>query len=255
MALFRFFFPALLLFPVLVLGADPSTTERWQSRAGRGDGSLEPLTFRVDHPSPGVVETQLPGWGTAESRVRVELDAQGRLIRSRTDYLVPSLSSWYRADFLLTEVQPGAGPGGGDNLAFQRVWKNEVQEAKNLAWGPEFVEFSTLPFLLQIKLAGPPFETWGFKTYSSDIPGSMVVRILHTDAPLEVEKRYAYPRWLRERFGHRAVVLAELTATGDFKGGYPYPFYYAFTVGPQPKWIAAWGGNPKQPSFQWREER
>ncbi len=200
-----------------------------------------------------MVETLLPAQGTLQSRVRVELDARGGLIRSRTDYLVPPLSDWYRADFLLTEVQPGAGAGGGDNLAFQRVWKNEVQEAKNLVWGPNFAEFSTLPFLLEQKLARGDLEPWSFKTYSADIPGDMVVRFLSTDRPLDVEKRYLYPRWLREKVGTLPVFLAELTAVGDFKGAYPFPFYYAFLPGPAPRWVAAWGGSPDRPSFQWKE--
>lgn len=195
----------------------------------------------------------MPASGEPDSLVAVELDDAGNLIRSRTDYRAPSLAEWYRADFLLTEVQRGEGAGGGDNLAFQRVWKNEVQEAKNYPWGADFVEFSTLPFLLEKKLAQGVFDVWRFRTYSDDLPGEMEVRIRATDRPLEVERRYAYPRWLRERFDHRRVILAELTGLGDFKGAYPYPFYYAFTVGPQPEWIAAWGGSPQTPSFQWRE--
>lgn len=227
--------------------------ERWISRAGRGDGTFEALSFRVVRSPGNVVETLLPAEGTLESKVRVELDERGALVRSRTDYLVPSLSDWYRADFLLTEVQPGAGAGGADNLAFQRVWKNEVQEAKNLTWGPEFVEFSTLPFLIEKKLARGDFGSWGIKTYSADIPGDLVVRVFSTDRPLEVEKRYRYPRWLRERWGTKPVILAELTALGDFKGAYPFPFFYAFLPGPAPRWVAAWGGSPDQPSFQWKE--
>jgi hypothetical protein len=133
------------------------------------------------------------------------------------------------------------------------VWKNQVQEAKNLVWGPDFVEFSTLPFLLERKLVVASLEPWSFRSYSGDIPGTMQVRFLSTDRPLAVEARYEYPRWLRERFASRRVVLAELTAVGDFKGGYPYPFYYAFTPGPHHEWIAAWGGNPRSASFQWRD--
>lgn len=241
----------LWLLVTTTLGAE-STTELWNSRMGKGDGAFEAQSFRLVRNGEGVVETHLPARGNPQSTARVEM-AAGRLVRSRTDYLVPELSQWYRADFLLTEAQSGAGEGGRDNLAFQRVWKGEVQEAKNLAWGPEFVEFSTLPFLLEQKLSEGT-QDWSFRTYSADIPGDMRVRVQRTNHPLEVERRYAYPRWLRERLGNRTVMLAELTGLGDFKGAYPYPFYYAFTTGPSPEWIAAWGGNPRAPSFQWRED-
>lgn len=223
---------------------------------GRGDGRLEAQSFRVVR-SPAatgqIVQTLMPASGSLQSRVTVELDDEGNLIRSRAEYLSKDLADWYRADLLLTEVQRGAAEGGGDNLAFQRVWKNEVQEAKNLAWGPEFVEFSTLPFLLERRLARGDQATWRFQTYSSDIPGTMEVTFRVTDQPLAVESRYAYPRWLRERFGNRRVILAELNGVGDFKGAYPYPFYYAFTTGPHPEWLAAWGGSPQATSFQWEK--
>jgi len=244
---------ALILTGAGSLSAEPGDV--WQARLGRSDGRLEAQSYRLVQtttPTGVLVETRLPAHGDAESKVTVELDPDGRLLRSRTDYLTARLAEWYRADFLLTEVQPGAAKGGGDNLAFQRVWKNEVQEAKNLAWGSSFVEFSTLPFVLERRLAVGKREAWSFQIYSADIPGTMDVVVQVTDRPLGLETRYAYPRWFREHWSHRHVLVAQLTARGDFKGAYPYPFFYAFTDEPRPQWIAAWGGNPLEPSFQWR---
>lgn len=244
----------ILAFATWPLFGEPSGAgERWNSRLGRGNGVLEAQSFLVVRSASGV-ETRLPASGQPDSTVTVELDSGGNLVRSRTDYQSPSLADWYRADFLLTEVQRGEGPDGTDNLAFQRVWKNEVHEAKNYPWGDNFAEFSTLPFLLEKRLARGSLETWTFRTYSADIPGEMQVQIRLIDRPLDIERRYSYPRWLRERLSARRVLLAELNGVGDFKGAYPYPFYYAFTPGPRPEWIAAWGGSPQTPSFQWREE-
>lgn len=230
------------------LGALPAGETVWASALGRVDGTFVSETFRIVRTSGAggsVVETFSPARGPAASKVRVELDAGGHLVRSRTDYLDPQVASWFRADFLLTEVQPAER-----NLAFQRVWNNQVQDAKNLVWEPGFIEFSTLPFLLEARVARGDLSVWRFKTYSGDTPGTMEVTFTVTDRPLDAEKRYSYPRYLRERFGNRTVVLAALHAVGDFQAGYPFPFFYALTPGTG-TWVASWGGSPKETSFQW----
>ena len=229
-------------------GAQSSGTH-WTSVLGRADGTFVTETFRITQAPLGtgwVLETISPAQGRPSSQSRVELDGELHLVRSRTDYFDAELAEWYRADFLLTEVQPA-----DHNLAFQRVWKNQVQDAKNLVWEPDFVEFSTLPFVLERRVARGETGTFRFRTYSGDTPGTMEVTFQATDRPLDAEKRYRYPRYLRDRFGTRPVVLAALHAVGDFQGGYPFPFFYAFdrTSG---AWVAAWGGNPKETSFQWK---
>jgi hypothetical protein len=221
----------------------------WTSVLGRADGTFVTQTFRITTVPLGTgwaIETLSPSLGRPSSKARVELDADFHLVRSRTDYFDAELADWYRADFLLTEVQPA-----DHNLAFQRVWKNQVQDAKNLVWEPDFVEFSTLPFVLERRVSQGLLGTFRFRTYSGDTPGTMEVTFQTTDRPLDAEKRYLYPRYLRDRFGTRPVILAALHAVGDFQGGYPYPFFYAFDR-TSAAWVAAWGGNPRETSFQWK---
>jgi hypothetical protein len=244
----RFLLPLLCLCTAALGAQTPG--DRWTSVLGRVDGTFVTQTFRVTRTPAGpgwVFETVAPAAGTVSSLVRVEVDADLALVRSRTDYRDPQLAEWYRADFLLTEAQPAE-----KNLAFQRVWKNQVQEAKNLVWGSDFVEFSTLPFVLERRVTRGDLGPFRFRTYSGDTPGTMEVTFQATDRPLDVEKRYRYPRYLRDRFGTRPVILAALHAVGDFQGGYPFPFFYAFdrTTG---AWVAAWGGSPQETTFQWRE--
>jgi hypothetical protein len=83
------------------------------------------------------------------------------------------------------------------------------------------------------------------------MPGDFVILFKTTTDPTALSDKYTYPAEFRSALGtKRDYLVADMALQGIGAFFYPHHFYLVFTAAPAPEFIAYFGEDPKNPTFQ-----